>query len=203
MAALRVRGRVDGASDAGLARRTGERGRIEGWDPFLLHADWDDITIIMWATRLVHGRSSTLWRGYRIEIGMLFPFNGRNIFRNRGAVIENGNMNGARSRGSAADLGMARSSALFRHVYNNSEGITGSAADVRSADPGRKYHIFQPGEVWIYRQPTRFEHGTISPSGTGNDEATRRTSIVPGLTRRSDAPDSTKGRSRAELREAQ
>ncbi|NBD23370.1 MBL fold metallo-hydrolase [Paenibacillus glycinis] len=121
----------------------------EGWDRFLGYMlDWDGITIYHAGDTLVHESLIAALGGYRIDIGML-PINGRDIFRNRRGI--DGNMNAREAADLAADVGMSTVVPLHFDMYmNNSEGITGFVGEMFDRHPGRKYHIFQPGEVWIY-----------------------------------------------------
>ncbi|MBO7742562.1 MBL fold metallo-hydrolase [Paenibacillus sp. MWE-103] len=121
----------------------------EGRDRFLGYLfDWDGITIYHAGDTLVDEALVSALKPFRIDIGML-PINGRDLFRNRRNI--DGNMNAREAADLAADIGMDYVVPLHFDLYmNNSEGIVGFVGELFNRFRGQKYHIFQPGEVWVY-----------------------------------------------------
>lgn len=121
----------------------------EGRDRFLGYMlDWDGIVIYHAGDTLVTEELITILNGFSIDIGML-PINGRDLFRHRRGI--DGNMNAREAAALAADTRMGVVVPLHFDLYpNNSEGIVGFVGELYDHYRGQRYHIFQPGETWIY-----------------------------------------------------
>jgi L-ascorbate metabolism protein UlaG (beta-lactamase superfamily) len=120
-----------------------------GRDRFLGYMlEWGGITIYHAGDTLVEEELIAILRNYAIDVGML-PINGRDVFRHRLGI--DGNMNAREAAALAADVGMGIVVPLHFDLYpNNSEGITGFVGELFERHPGQRYHIFQPGEIWVY-----------------------------------------------------
>jgi L-ascorbate 6-phosphate lactonase len=121
----------------------------EGRDRFLGYMlAWDGITIYHAGDTLVQEELISILKQYRIDVGML-PINGRDIFRHRLGI--DGNMNAREAAALAVDTEMGVVVPLHFDLYpNNSEGIAGFVSELYDRYRGQRYHIFQPGEIWVY-----------------------------------------------------
>lgn len=123
----------------------------EGWDEFLGYMlQWDDLSIYHAGdTILTEGLVQAL-SGYSVDVGFL-PINGRDLFRNRLGVV--GNMNALEAADLAAYLKFDTVVPVHFDMYpNNSEGIAAFVERLYQKHLGQKFHIFQPGETFLYRK---------------------------------------------------
>ncbi|QHW34613.1 MBL fold metallo-hydrolase [Paenibacillus rhizovicinus] len=121
----------------------------EGRDRFLGYMmEWDGIVIYHAGDTLVTEELIGILKNYRIDVGML-PINGRDLFRHRRGI--DGNMNAREAAALAVDTGMGVVVPLHFDLYpNNSEGIVGFVGELFDRHRGQRYHVFQPGETWVY-----------------------------------------------------
>ncbi|MDD9268872.1 MBL fold metallo-hydrolase [Paenibacillus sp. GCM10023248] len=123
----------------------------DGWDQFLGYMlTWDELCIYHAGdTLLTEGLVQAL-SGFRVDVGFL-PINGRDLFRNRIGVV--GNMNALEAADLAAHLKFDTVVPVHFDMYpNNSEGIAAFVDRLYQKHLGQKFHIFQPGETFLYRK---------------------------------------------------
>lgn len=121
----------------------------EGWDRYLGYMlEWDGLTFYHSGDTIVTEHLITILNTFDIDVGIL-PINGRDLFRDRFGVI--GNMNAREAAALAWELKMDMVVPVHFDMYpNNSEGISGFVEELYQKYRGLKYHIFQPGETFVY-----------------------------------------------------
>ncbi|BBH20699.1 MBL fold metallo-hydrolase [Paenibacillus baekrokdamisoli] len=121
----------------------------DGWDRYLGYLlDWDGIMVYHAGDTLVTEKLIESLHAFTIDLGFL-PINGRDLFRNRLGI--DGNMNAREAAGLARELKMETVVPLHFDLFpNNSEGIAEFVDELFQRYQGQKYHVFQPGEIWIY-----------------------------------------------------